>query len=1423
VARGPVANEVLRPFERLAAAERRGWKVGLLSDFTRIPYANGAVFQTRALYQELNRCGHEVTLVGPRDPKAVPGDVPAGSIELPSLPLRTYDGVHLPMPLDRSVLDASRYDFDICYAQTTTMLLELGVWLRQMRGVPLLCVNTTHLVAAYDVLLPERLSKVGAVHKVLQGAFKRPLEKLFVDLYNRSDGLVVLSEGLRDYWRSLGVRVPVHVIGRTVTPQTFDRPLGPDPFARVLAERGLPAGGPRLLSAGRNTREKKQDRLIRIFAKHVAPAHPTATLFFVGDGPDTASYKALARRLGVEQRVVFVGEVSYQTMPDFYRHADLFLHVSLSETFGNVLGEALWCGAPAVAFADGMGASSQVADGVNGRLVPPSGPLRGEAEGDEAFGAAVLSLLADEARRATLSAGAVRRARELHSPHVIEQKLVDAFLSAREHARASGLRPLVEGSKFGQWRETARCFRSWAGYQGGIYLSGYLRPRAARHAGKSRQPRFVEPSHEALGPRAAGATGYSIRPMLRRFIVALVDASGRRPWTVLVATLALLAACWGYASRLELRTELRELLPRDSPGFQAYERQAGRIEGGATLYVVAESPSREQNERFVDELTAALEGERAKRAACRAACVDASCRAACGPDLIRYIEAGSKDLQAYFARTKWLYASVADLEAADEAIEREVGLRSGLVVDLESDGDGGDDGAGAPTAGPGSGGDEGGGKGGGRKGGGLNPDLRAQLDKLERRPAGFDEFPSGYFETPDGTTVAVRVVARTAELGDKSAARLLDEVRAAVERLDPKRFHPAMEVGYGGDIPSAITEQKSIASEALWATLLALTLVLGGVVFFYRSLWSLAIIALPAAVGVGAGYAFATAAFGYVNTVGAFLGAIVLGNGINYPIILLSRYRDFRARGMPSDEARRQAVLNAFRAELVGACVASIAYGSLTITRFRGFSQFGLIGFVGMLAVWAAIVPLVPALVVLVERAQARLPAWARERPPAITEDGATGPAVSALAAFVRRAAVPICVGAAAVGLLAAYRLPAFLRDPWEYNFARLGSRSSKQTGAGVWTQKATQVFGGRMNVAGAMMLADRPDQVPLLKARILADDAADPRGSLVAGVATVDDLLPGPAAEQAQKLELLARIRDRLTPRVLARLPAADRPRVEAARPPESVKPVGPDDLPPLLRRRFEEGNGRVGAVFFVKFRNDVSFSDGRVLLRMARLTSNVPLPDGTTVTTASRSTVFAEMIRSMERDGPLATLASLLAVTLVVIVATGSPLGTLAVVGSLTLGVLLMVGAMAHFDVKLNFLNFIALPITFGIGCEYPFNLFDRTRLLGGDVDAAVRRSAGPVALCSYTTALGYGSLAFADNQALQSFGKVAAFGEVACTFAALVVLPAALHLMSRSPRLRAGLLRGLVLRGPSSTRGGGPPSLRGPASARGPSSTP
>ncbi|MCL2778773.1 MAG: MMPL family transporter [Polyangiaceae bacterium] len=882
------------------------------------------------------------------------------------------------------------------------------------------------------------------------------------------------------------------------------------------------------------------------------------------------------------------------------------------------------------------------------------------------------------------------------------------------------------------------------------------------------------------------------RSRIRHVVEAVVGFSIRRPWFVILVAIGILVAALFYIQKLELRSDFLELLPRDSPGFIAFEHQLGRVGGGASLIVVNESPERKANERFIDELSKRINGELEARNQCvQSACGGGACVDKCGPELISYVETGTKEVRKFYESNKWLYADLKDLEEADSTLDHQIAIRSGLVTDLESDDGRGaanqtnktdakekaEDKAGAAKK---SDADE-------KKSALGMDDFRQRWEASAKK---HDDFPTGYFATPDGTMMGIRIVSPTTGTGDKGGDMLLAKVQHIVQELNPSSFHPAMKVGFAGDIPNAIAEKSSIVSEAAFATGMATLLIMLGVVVFFRSLSALIVMLLPAAVGIACAYSFATATFGYVNTSGAFLGAIILGNGTNYPIVLLSRYREFVARGMAPDVAKKAAVWNAFRAELVGASVAGIAYGSLVITRFRGFSQFGTIGFVGMLLVWLSIIPLVPAIVTVIERAQT----WPIVRSIAsvqstvfdvfpfslvftkVDASGTTGPVVKFVSELTRRYPKTILALAALVTTTAAVKLPAYLHDPWEYNFDHLGSRGSKKGGAGEWSVKAEKVFGGKMNIAGALMLADTPEQVEAVKNQIFANDAKDPEGKLVDSIATIADLLPGTPAEQEEKLAVLDRIRDRLTPRVLSDMTGDERQRLVELKPPETLRVLGPKDVPTLFRRRFQENNGTIGTIFYVKFVN-LSFSDGHNLLRIAKTTDNVKLPDGTEVQTASRSTVFAEMIRSMERDGPLASFASLAAVTIVVVLATSSLRGAATVLVSLLLGVTWMVGGAAWSDMKLNFLNFIALPITFGIGSEYPFNLFDRSRLLGGDVPMAVRRAGGAVALCSFTTTVGYGSLVFADNQALQSFGHLAMSGEIACLAAAMLVLPSLL----------------------------------------------
>ena len=114
-----------------------------------------------------------------------------------------------------------------------------------------------------------------------------------------------------------------------------------------------------------------------------------------------------------------------------------------------------------------------------------------------------------------------------------------------------------------------------------------------------------------------------------------------------------------------------------------------------------------------------------------------------------------------------------------------------------------------------------------------------------------------------------------------------------------------------------------------------------------------------------------------------------------------------------------------------------------------------------------------------------------------------------------------------------------------------------------------------------------------------------------------------------------------------------------------------------------------------------------------------------------------------------------------------------------ALLAGVTWFLGLAFALKMRLNMLNFIALPITFGIGVDYATNVIQRRRIdHARSIADVVRTTGGAVALCSLTTIIGYSSLLVARNQALISFGLLADLGELACLAAALLALPALLR---------------------------------------------
>lgn len=460
----------------LSPGPRREFRnIGIISDYVRIPYAAGSTFAARLLHKEFTRRGHQVTIIGPRDPSARPEDLPGSSVQFPGVPIRSQPGFFIPMPSRDGLREMAGQQLDVMIGQTGSSLMDAGVWLRATRGIPLVTVNTAMLHSIYDAVLPESLSKRASVQAVCKKTIVPFVEQASAKVYNQSDSLVVLSEGLRDYWRDLGVTVPIHVIPRTIDPHVSSGVVGADPFD-PRAKRGH-----RILVLCRHVREKGLSRLIEIFAQHIAKQRPEASLTMVGDGADHDSFKAKVEALGLSDRVFFPGEVEVTQTRNWYAHADMFVYASLSESYGQVVSEAMWAGLPVVAFDDKAGVAQQLQHERTGLLLPP-GPDRAAA--DAHFGAEVCRLLSDAPRRHALAAAGRRAATERVDPDRVIRAYYRVFAEAKRHRALS--KP--EGGPISQLKPILH----WAAMHSLASVAGSIRPAGELNRSGAKQPSWVD-------------------------------------------------------------------------------------------------------------------------------------------------------------------------------------------------------------------------------------------------------------------------------------------------------------------------------------------------------------------------------------------------------------------------------------------------------------------------------------------------------------------------------------------------------------------------------------------------------------------------------------------------------------------------------------------------------------------------------------------------------------------------------------------------------------------------------------------------------------------------------------------------------------------------------------------------------------------
>jgi len=232
-------------------------------------------------------------------------------------------------------------------------------------------------------------------HKIRHSAIKRRMARA---IFGGAAVLVAISNWTRDL--ALAVLGDLGLDGhgqrlRVIHPGTDPTHFRPGADAVDLRERlGLPDRGTRwLVTVARLQQHKGMDTVIAALPAILARA-PDVRYAVAGTGPDRERLEKLANKLGLGDRVRFLGGVSDRELPALYNLASVYVGASRRaerlgvEGFGIALVEASACGRPVVAGNSG-GIPDAVRDGETGFLVPPEEPA--------AFADAICRLLADPA------------------------------------------------------------------------------------------------------------------------------------------------------------------------------------------------------------------------------------------------------------------------------------------------------------------------------------------------------------------------------------------------------------------------------------------------------------------------------------------------------------------------------------------------------------------------------------------------------------------------------------------------------------------------------------------------------------------------------------------------------------------------------------------------------------------------------------------------------------------------------------------------------------------------------------------------------------------------------------------------------------------------------------------------------------------
>lgn len=347
--RNSVVN-LRRIYLNFTRRDKRTGMIGLFNDCFP-PIMDGVSVATQNYAYWLHRKGEEVCVVTPTADSPVDDNVPYPVYRYVSMPIPKRKPYRMGFPY----IDFPFYKqinslpFTLLHAHCPFSSGELAMRLAHSRRIPIVATFHSKYRADFERVIPSRL--------IVDLIIKR-----IVNFYNRADEVWIPQASVEETLREYGYRGRVEVVDNG---NDFAGTYSEEERGAFRKELGVADDIPLFLYVGQHIMEKNLEFLLHSVAllKDVP-----FRMFFIGTGYAAGELEELSKRLGIDDRVSFLGCMTErERLRKYYLAADLFLFPSLYDNAPLVVREAAALRTPSVLIG-GSTAAAVVKDGVNGFL-----------------------------------------------------------------------------------------------------------------------------------------------------------------------------------------------------------------------------------------------------------------------------------------------------------------------------------------------------------------------------------------------------------------------------------------------------------------------------------------------------------------------------------------------------------------------------------------------------------------------------------------------------------------------------------------------------------------------------------------------------------------------------------------------------------------------------------------------------------------------------------------------------------------------------------------------------------------------------------------------------------------------------------------------------------------------------------------------